>query len=199
MELVLATKNRHKVDEIKLILASASVNATVKTLEDFPRIPEVEETESTLEANALKKAHAVFQATKLPSLADDSGLEVFYLAKRPGVYSARYAGPSATYAENNKKLLNELKAVPPRRRNAQFRCVIALITDKGEHVVEGITEGKILEAARGSSGFGYDPIFQPNGYMQTYAEMPLDLKNKISHRAKALEKLKPHLRDYFTS
>jgi XTP/dITP diphosphohydrolase len=130
-------------------------------------------------------------------LADDSGLEVFYLGKRPGVFSARYAGPDATYEGNNKLLLSQLKGLPPRRRNAQFRCVIAFVTEKGEQVVEGATEGMIIEAPHGSSGFGYDPIFKPKGFDQTYAEMPPELKNKISHRAKALETMKSVLLDYF--
>ena len=192
--LVLATRNQHKANEIKDILRD--INLEILTVADFPQIPPLTEDGSTLEENALKKVRTVFLATKLPSLADDSGLEVFYLAKRPGVFSARYAGPNAAYEANNKKLLTELRGVPPRRRNAQFRCVIAVVTDKGERTVEGIMEGKILEAPRGSNGFGYDPIFQPKGHSQSYAEMISDVKNKISHRAKALEKVKPLLRNY---
>ena len=195
--LVLGTRNLHKVREIKAILQD--LNLEFLTTADFPAIPQLVEDGATLEENALKKARIVFQATKLPSLADDSGLEVFYLAKRPGVLSARYAGPEAIYEANNKKLLMELKGVPPRRRNAQFRCVIALVTDRGERVVEGITQGKITEESRGSNGFGYDPIFQPDGYEQTYAELPSEVKNKISHRAKALENVKLYLREYFRS
>ncbi len=196
MEIVLATKNRNKVKEIRSLLGSSVGNLTIKTLEDFPTVPEVDETEPTLEGNALKKARTVFQVTNLPSLGDDSGLEVFYLAKRPGVFSARYAGPKATYEANNQKLLKELKGVPPRRRNAQFRCVMAFVTENGEEVVAGVAEGKITEAPRGNSGFGYDPIFQPDGFQQTYAEMGSELKNRISHRAKALEKVKPLLEKY---
>jgi XTP/dITP diphosphohydrolase len=195
--LVLATRNPHKIQEIKAIVEDLGLE--ILTTADFATIPPLHEDGSTLEENALKKARTVFQATNLPTLADDSGLEVFYLAKRPGVLSARYAGPQATYNDNNKKLLNELKGVPPRRRNAQFRCLIAFVTENGEQAVEGVTEGKIIEAPRGSSGFGYDPIFQPKGYQQTYAEMPSELKNKISHRAKALERVKPLLHDYFGS
>jgi XTP/dITP diphosphohydrolase len=195
--LVLATHNPHKIQEIKAIVGDAGLE--ILTAADFLALPPLQEDGRTLGENALKKARSVFQATKIPALADDSGLEVFYLAKRPGVLSARYAGPQATYADNNKKLLNELNGVPPRRRNAQFRCVIAFVSEKGEQAVEGVTEGMILEAPRGLSGFGYDPIFQPNGHVQTYAEMPSELKNKISHRAKALEGVRPLLRDYFRS
>jgi XTP/dITP diphosphohydrolase len=193
--LVLATRNPHKIEEIKDILRDLSLE--ILTTEDFPKIPPLVEDGKTLEENALKKAHDVFEVTQLPSLADDSGLEVFYLGKRPGVFSARYAGSHATYEDNNKLLLSELKGVPPRRRNAQFRCVVAFVTDKGEQVVEGVMEGTMIEAARGSNGFGYDPIFKPKGFDQTYAEMPSELKNKVSHRAKALEGARSHLLDYF--
>jgi XTP/dITP diphosphohydrolase len=195
--LVLATRNPHKIEEIKTIVEDLGLE--ILTAADFPTVPPLHEDGRTLEENALKKARAVFQATKIPSLADDSGLEVFYLTKRPGVLSARYAGPQATYEDNNKKLLDELKGVPPRRRNAQFRCVIAFVTENAEQAVEGVTEGKIIEAPRGSDGFGYDPVFQPKGYAQTYAEMPSRLKNKISHRAKALERVTSLLRGYFGS
>jgi len=192
--LVLATRNLHKVREIREILGDLSVE--ILSAADFPDLPALTEDGSTLEENALRKARVVFQATGLPTLADDSGLEVFYLAKRPGVHSARYAGANATYEENNKKLLRELKGVPPRRRNAQFRCAVAFVSERGEHVVEGVTEGTIVEEPRGAGGFGYDPLFQPAGFQQTYAEMLPELKNKISHRAKALERLKVLLREY---
>lgn len=195
--LVLATRNLHKTREIKAILQD--LNLELLTAADFPEIPQLVEDGATLEENAVKKAQIVFQATKLPSLADDSGLEVFYLAKRPGVLSARYAGPDAIYEANNKKLLTELKGVPPRRRNAQFRCVIALVTDRGKRAVEGSTQGKITEEPRGSNGFGYDPLFQPEGFDVTYAELPEEIKNRISHRAKALENVKPYLQEYFRS
>lgn len=196
-QLVLATRNQNKIKEIKNILGN--LDAQILTLDDFPLISPIVEDGQTMEENALKKAHTVFQQTRLPVLADDSGLEVFYLAKRPGVHSARYAGENATYEENNKKLLKELKGVPSRRRNAQFRCVIAFVAEGEEKIVEGNCEGKIIEEPRGSNGFGYDPIFQPTGYTQTYAEMPLQLKNKISHRAKALEKIKLILIQRFSS
>jgi XTP/dITP diphosphohydrolase len=195
--LVLGTRNQHKIDEIRAIIEDLGLE--ILTTADFPAIPALHEDGGTLEENALKKARTVFRATKLPTVADDSGLEVFYLAKRPGVLSARYAGPQAAYEDNNRKLLSDLKGVPPRRRNAQFRCVIAFVTENGEHTVEGVTEGVIIEAPRGSRGFGYDPIFQPKGYQQTYAEMPSGLKNKISHRAKALQRVKSLLLGYFGS
>jgi XTP/dITP diphosphohydrolase len=193
--LVLATRNPHKIKEIKDILID--LNLEILTTEDFPKIPPLVEDGKTLDENALKKARVVFKVTQLPSLADDSGLEVFYLGKRPGVFSSRYAGSHATYEDNNKLLLSELKGVPPRRRNAQFRCVVAFVTDKGERAVEGVMEGAMIEAPRGSNGFGYDPIFKPKGFDQTYAEMPSVLKNKISHRAKALGRARSLLLDYF--
>ena len=194
--LVLATRNSGKANEIKDILHDLSLE--ILTASDFPEIPPLIEDGESLEENALKKARTVFQVTKLPTLADDSGLEVFYLTKEPGVFSARYAGAKASYEENNRKLLKELKGVPPRRRNAQFRCVMALVTAEDALTwVEGRREGKILEEPRGSTGFGYDPLFQPDGYEQTYAEMPSELKNRISHRRRALDKIKPLLKEYF--
>jgi len=193
--LVLATSNPHKTEEIKDILKDLGLD--ILTTVDFPTTPPLVEDGNTLEENALKKAREVFEVTQLPSLADDSGLEVFYLGKRPGVFSARYAGSHATYEDNNKLLLSQLKGLPPRRRNAQFRCVIAFVTEKGEHVIEGVTEGSIIESPRGFSGFGYDPIFKPKGFDQTYAEMSPELKNKISHRAKALGRVRPVLLDFF--
>ena len=127
-------------------------------------------------------------ATGLLSLADDTGLECYYLELKPGVVSARYSGENATYAENNIKLLNELKGVPPRRRNARFRTVVAIVGKDIQKVVEGKVEGDIAESPRGSGGFGYDPLFIPTGSRKTYAEMTMEEKNKISHRAMAVAK-----------
>lgn len=197
MSIVLATRNQNKVNELRAILGSILEKVEITTLEDFPGIPDVDETEPTLEGNALKKARAVFQATGLPTLADDSGLEVFYLAKRPGVLSARYAGPGATYEQNNKKLLAELKGVPPRRRNAQFRCVIAFVGAGYERIAEGICRGLIAESPRGPEGFGYDPLFIPEGFEQTFAELPAEVKNRISHRLRALRSIIPSVQSCF--
>jgi len=190
--LLVATNNRHKADEIQAILREISVS--VKTLLDFPQLGPTEEDAATLEGNALKKAREAFRATAVPTIADDTGLEVGYLNDAPGVYSSRYAGPQASYAENCALLLERLRGVPPRRRMARFRSVIAFISREGkEELVEGIVRGVILESPRGGQGFGYDPVFLPEGHDRTFAEMSLEEKNQISHRALALARLKPLL------
>jgi XTP/dITP diphosphohydrolase len=186
MDILIATNNRNKVEEISHLLSSSDFN--VKNLDDFPGLPKTLEDQPTLEGNALKKARDAFDATGLVTLADDTGLECYYLELKPGVLSARYAGDGATYADNNAKLLSALKGVPPRRRNARFRTVIAVVGRGMQKVVEGKLEGRIAEAPRGTNGFGYDPLFLPNGYARTYAEMTIEEKNKISHRAIAVSK-----------
>ncbi len=186
MEILIATNNRHKVEEISHLLGSSEF--AVKSLNDFPNIPKTDEDQPTLEGNALKKAREAFKASGLLTLADDTGLECYYLELKPGVLSARYSGENATYADNNAKLLQALKGVPPRRRNARFRSVIAIVEGKIQKVVEGTMEGAIAEAPHGSNGFGYDPLFIPRGSGKTYAEMTLEEKSKISHRAAALAK-----------
>jgi XTP/dITP diphosphohydrolase len=188
LQLVLATRNPDKVKEITFILKE--INIEILDLNRFPNCPDVVEDGETLRDNALKKAREVFHHTKILTLADDTGLEVDYLLGAPGVYSSRYAGENATYADNVKKLLKALHAVPPRKRGARFKCVMALVGQGIEKVVEGIVEGKILLEQRGTDGFGYDPIFVPQDFMKTYAEMTMDEKNRISHRANALEKMK---------
>ncbi len=184
MQILIATHNRHKVEEMSSLLASHQF--TVKSLVDFPDLPKTIEDQPTLEGNALKKAREAFKATGLLSLADDTGLECYYLELKPGVVSARYSGEDATYAGNNIKLLNALKGVPPRRRNARFRTVVAIVGKNIQKVVEGRVEGAIAESPRGDGGFGYDPLFIPNGLKKTYAEMTMEEKNKISHRAMAV-------------
>jgi XTP/dITP diphosphohydrolase len=186
MEILIATKNRHKVEEISHLLSSPQFS--LRSLDDFPNIPKTVEDEPTLEGNALKKAREAFKATGVLTLADDTGLECYYLELKPGVFSARYSGENATYEDNNAKLLQALKGVPPRRRNARFRNVIAIVGSNIEKVVEGTMEGAIAEAPHGSNGFGYDPLFIPRGSKKTYAEMSLEEKNKVSHRAAALTK-----------
>ncbi len=188
-QLLLATHNRHKAHEFQALLADLGIE--VLTLDAFPEVGEIVEDGRTLEANALKKAREVHQLTGMPSLADDTGLEVYYLNGAPGVYSARYAGPNATYADNCRKLLAELRGVPPRRRGAQFRCVLALAGwSQKELLAEGACPGVITESKRGTNGFGYDPLFLPDGFDRTYAEMDDAAKNKISHRGRAAQKLK---------
>jgi len=157
----------------------------------------VEEDSPMLEGNALKKAREVFHLTGVPALADDTGLEVRYLNDAPGVFSSRYAGPAATYADNVRKLLQAMRGVPPRRRGARFRAVLAFVPAEGkEELAEGIVNGVILESPRGAGGFGYDPVFVPHGQNRTYAEMNLAEKNRLSHRARAMEQMKEILRKY---
>lgn len=168
------------------------------TLEVFPSIGPTEEDEPTLEGNALKKAREVFAKSGLPSVADDTGLEVYYLNGEPGVFSSRYSGPGATYDSNCRKLLDSLRGVPPWRRGARFRCVLAFVAPWDVvRIAEGVCEGKIIETKRGTGGFGYDPLFLPVGSGQTFAEMDPPTKNRISHRGKALEALKTELLEYF--
>jgi XTP/dITP diphosphohydrolase len=191
-KLLIATNNRHKVDEIKYLIASLSFD--VLSLRDVHNAPATDEDQPTLEGNALKKAREAFKATGLLSLADDTGLECYYLELAPGVISARYAGENATYADNNRKLLWAMKGVSPRHRNARFRTVVAVVGKNIEKVFEGRVEGRILEQPRGTNGFGYDPLFVPKGYTKTYAELTIEEKNTLSHRAEAINKAAEFLR-----
>ncbi|MCC7299593.1 MAG: XTP/dITP diphosphatase [Verrucomicrobia bacterium] len=183
MKLVIATRNPHKLEEIHAIFNFQGLD--VCSAFDFPEIPDVIEDGDTLEANAIKKAVEICRATGLPALADDSGLEVEVLNGAPGVYSARWSGEGCSYHDNNLKLLRELAGKENRR--AQFRTVIALaLPGQNPQTVEGSVQGWIIETPRGSQGFGYDPLFVPAGYNQTFAELSSEVKNKISHRARAL-------------
>ena len=189
MELVLATGNPDKIREIKKVLGGLDV--TMLTFEDFSSFPTPEETAVTLRENALFKGRVVAGATEKLSLADDSGLEVRALNGAPGVRSARFAGEGVSYEDNNKKLLSLLKGLPESKRGAVFRCVMALVHPKGKGIVaEGLCPGTITTSPRGTHGFGYDPLFQPKGFTRTFAEMSLAEKNRISHRAKALDRIK---------
>lgn len=188
-EIVLATRNRDKIREIKKILNDT--NARFLSLEDFPGCPEVVEDGETLEANAKKKAMVVSQYTKKISLAEDTGLEVEALGGAPGIRSARFAGDNATYENNNRKLLKLMEKLPLEERIAKFRCVAALARPDGEVVsCEGVCEGRIAFEMKGKSGFGYDPLFIVPEYGKTFAELGEDIKNRISHRAQALAKIK---------
>jgi len=191
-KLVLATRNRDKVREIKRALEDLDIE--ILSLLDFPEMPEIVEDGKTFEENALKKARAVAQFTGLPALADDSGLEVDYLGGAPGVFSSRFAGEKATYEDNNLKLLELLRGVPLEKRRARFRCVLALVNGESTQVVEGRCEGFITEEPRGEGGFGYDPIFYSPELGKTFAEVGSDLKNKVSHRGRALRKMKEVLK-----
>jgi len=184
-KIILATNNLHKIEEIQFFLSPLGFE--IHSARDT-EIPKTEENQSTLRGNALKKARETFHSTGILTLADDTGLEVFYLTLEPGVYSARYAGENATYEDNCKKLRHAMNGVPLWRRKAQFRTVIAIVGKGFEHTVEGIVEGIIIEEPRGDQGFGYDPLFVPDGSSKTYAEMTMEEKNSLSHRARALEK-----------
>jgi XTP/dITP diphosphohydrolase len=192
-QLLIATHNLDKVKEIKGILTGLELSLV--TLEDFPAVPPTVEDAETLQGNALKKAQEAFRATGLPAVADDTGLEVYYLDDEPGVYSSRYSGEGATYASNRRKLLMNLRGVPPRRRYARFRSVVAFVPVSGvSHFFEGICPGVITEKERGEGGFGYDAIFLPTGYTETFGEMALDKKNTLSHRARAFQAFAEFLR-----
>lgn len=185
MELVLASGNRGKIAELKKLLAPLQI--TVKSLADYPDMPETVEDGETFQANAIKKAREAAAYTGIMALADDSGLEVDYLKGLPGVHSARFAGEPKDDAANNRKLLALLQGVPWEQRTARFRCVVALCTPQGEvYTSEGTCEGYILEQLKGQGGFGYDPLFYVPELNQTFAEIDLEIKNKISHRGKAL-------------
>jgi len=188
LQVVIATTNKHKLDEIKSILGNPSWQ--ILSLQDFPEIDPIAETGSSFQENALLKARMVFLHTSLLTLADDSGLEVDALAGAPGVYSARYAGRAHNYDANNRKLLKELRGVPAEERRAQFHCVVAIVGNSTEKIVEGIVPGHIIQELRGKGGFGYDPLFIPDGYEKTYAELGEEIKNRISHRAIAFQKAK---------
>jgi len=190
--IVLATNNNDKVKEIRAILADVPVE--LLPLSGFENVPEMIEDGETLNENALIKARIIFHHFKMPVLADDTGLEVFSLGGQPGVYSARYAGEHATYADNRHKLLHELNG--KTEREAQFRCTAAFIDANNEKTFEGICPGRIIETERGNEGFGYDPIFIPDGFDKTFGELPHDVKNRISHRAKAFVEVKKFLIDY---
>lgn len=191
-QLVLATHNRDKVAELRESLHGLPIQ--IFGLDYFPVAPEVDEDGDTLEANAIKKALAIHAYTQLPAVADDTGLMVDALNGAPGVYSSRYAGPQATYADNVQKLLRELTGVPDMQRTAEFRTVMALALDGKIHLVEGKCRGRITLAPRGDNGFGYDPVFCVPELNKTFAELTLTEKNKISHRGKASAAFKGLLR-----
>ncbi len=189
MRIILATRNQHKIKEIKKILANQQIE--ILTLEDFPDMPEVKETGKTLEENAVLKAKSVFNATGIPALADDSGLEVDALDGAPGVMSARFAGPGCSYEDNNLKLLGLLKGIPDERRGASFRCVMALVLNPDNiRILEGRVRGVITQNEIGENGFGYDPVFFFPELGKTFAQLEPEEKNRISHRGIALRKAK---------
>lgn len=191
MLLCLATNNAHKVEELQHLLGDTF---ELKTMRDVGCTDDIAETGTTLEENSQIKARYIYERFGIPTIADDSGLEVQALDNAPGVYSARYAGSHANHALNNEKLLRELAPFP--NRAARFRAVITLIINGNEYQFEGISNGKIIHELTGTDGFGYDPLFVPEGYEQTFAQLSLDEKNKISHRGRAVEQLITFLTQY---
>lgn len=197
--LVLATRNAHKVEELREILADvcAELDVEIVGLRDFPDAPHVVEDGVTFEENALLKATSAAKATGLPALADDSGLAVDVLGGAPGIFSARWAGGGGDRA-NIKLLLSQLSDVRDDHRGAAFVCAAALVLPDGRGAVElGRFPGTLAREARGTNGFGYDPIFVPTGSDRTLAEYPAEEKNAISHRALAFRALAPHLKEHF--
>ena len=186
LKIVLATRNIDKIREIENALSGLEYD--MLTLDNFPAVPDIVEDGTTIEQNALKKANVVHNITGELSLADDTGLEVDFLDGKPGVLSSRFAGENATYDDNVEKLLSLMKGVPAEKRTARFRCVIALVNRSIEQTFEGVIEGVILDKKQGTQGFGYDPVFLVPAAGCTFAEMPLDYKNRISHRGLALKK-----------
>jgi XTP/dITP diphosphohydrolase len=194
-ELVLATRNRHKREELAALLGDLGI--TIRTLDEFPDAPEVVEDGDTCEANAVKKARAIAEFTGLPAVADDTGLEVDALGGRPGIYAARYAGEDATYEDNCQKLLREMAGVPREQRTARFLTVAAIaLPSDGIRVAQGTLDGAIAEQASGALGFGYDPVFLIPELGKTLAQLSADQKNTISHRAKAFAKMREIVRSY---
>lgn len=199
--LVLATRNQGKIKEFRRILDAISNGAiNLVGLENFPHTTEVEETGTTFKDNALLKARSICTETGLPAIADDSGLCVDALDGAPGIFSARYAGVHGDDQANNRKLLRDLENVPEGKRSAHFTCVAALVLPDGrEHVSEAIFEGSILFAPVGDHGFGYDPLFRPQGLTISSAQMSADEKDLISHRGKSLRAIAPHVISLLTT
>lgn len=197
--IVLATRNLGKVLEFERILEAAKIDVTVLGLRDFPDMPDVEETGSTFAENALLKAHQISQFTGLPALADDSGLCVDALGGAPGIFSARWAGTHGDDEANLAKVLSQVKELGNPDLSARFKCAVALVLPEGhpsgaqEIVREGEMVGHLVLEARGTNGFGYDPIFQPLGYTQTSAELSSEEKDAISHRGHALAAILPEI------
>ncbi len=187
MKIVLATHNRDKCREMASILGDLPID--LLTLDSFPEIGEIIEDGNSLEENALIKARTVFKLTKIPSWADDTGLEVDALNGEPGIYSARYAGESCNYSDNVNKLIENMLAIPQNNRTAQFKTAIAFVSENMELVSGGSVEGLIATEPKGVGGFGYDPVFYVPEKGKTYSEMSMKEKNQISHRGKAIQNM----------
>ena len=188
--LVLATNNKHKVTEIQAILRKSGLKLKVLTLDDFPKARPVVENRATIEGNARKKAVEVARRTGVPALADDTGLFIDALGGKPGVYSARFAGPGCTFQDNNAKVLRMLANVSGARRSATFRCIAALALPNGRvKIAEGRIAGRIAKELSGVKGFGYDPIFWVAAFRKTFAQMSQAQKNRVSHRGRAFRQV----------
>lgn len=193
MRLVLATRNRHKIGEMLAIMGTLEGLQCI-SLDRFPEAPEVDEDGRTLEENAVLKVRQAVSSTGQLCLAEDTGLEIDALGGRPGVRSARFAGEAARYEENVAKVLDLMRTVPPEERTARFRSVVAIMEPAGKpQIFEGLCPGRILSERRGTAGFGYDPIFVPAGFQQSFAQMAVAEKNRISHRARALAAAREHV------
>ncbi len=190
MEIIFATSNDHKLREVQALLGD---DFSLMTPLDCGIIDEIPETADTLEGNASLKSHYIFDRVAMSCFADDTGLEVEALGGEPGVRSARYATEGHDFKANNALLLKNLEG--KRSRKARFRTVISLIVDGEEHLFEGVVNGRISETESGAEGFGYDPLFIPDGYDMSFAQMPFELKNSISHRALAIAKLVQYLHE----
>jgi XTP/dITP diphosphohydrolase len=198
MELLVATKNKGKLREIRELLKDLDLNVT--SLEDYADLPEIIEDGKTFTANAIKKAATIAMYTKTLTLGEDSGLEVTALGNKPGVYSSRFSGEGATDKKNNAKLLRMLKKVPMKKRQARYRCCAALADARGlVAVLSGSCSGVIAARAKGNNGFGYDPLFFIPRLKKTFGELDLSVKGTISHRARAMKKVKQTLRKYLAS
>ena len=196
MEILIATKNMGKIREFETLLTDLPI--VLRGLNEFKEIEDIEETGATFAENAALKAREYALKTGIWALADDSGLEVNALNNAPGVFSARFAGENATDAENIEKLLAQLSLSKSDDRRARFVCTIAISDENGKirHLAEGVCSGKISEGARGGNGFGYDPIFIPEGFAETFGELAGETKQRISHRAQAVLKIISFLRDF---
>jgi len=195
MKLFFASHNLDKKKEIEYIVSPEKI--LVLYIDDFPKYPEVKETGTTLEENAILKAKSGFDFTGIDTFAEDTGLFVEYLNNGLGVMTARYAGEGASYSDNCTLLLKNLDGVPPKKRKAYFKTVIVFKQKEKIRLFTGICEGKISEKFSGKNGFGYDPLFIPNGYGVTFAELDKNIKNRISHRAKAVLRFSDYLKNNF--
>jgi len=188
VSLVFATNNQHKLREIREITGNA---LRITSLSDLGLDTDIPENQETIEGNARQKARFIYEKTGMDCFADDTGLEIASLDGRPGVYSARYAGEGCSFADNVRKVLKEMQGIEDRR--ACFRCAICLIYKGNEYIFEGRVEGEIIQSPSGADGFGYDPVFRPDKQSQTFAEMPPYLKNGLSHRGRAVQKMLQYL------